>query len=226
MDYVSHGRVRVATALGVVLFAQSFARPGRAQEPGSVPGPAAAVAPAAGAPPVRVEVPPLPDWPDFSKRPAYVGADAIDVHLRSDSPDVAVTLLEETREGWRSICSSPCAAQVDPKDRFGVAGNGLHPSLPFRLESSSTLVASPASGPGFGLTYAGLFCIGHGGIFLATGLALGHDQPGPIFTVLGGVEVAVGIPLALLALYKASTRTSVEVTKGAASMGRPFVWPF
>jgi len=68
--------------------------------------------------------------------------------------------------------------------------------------------------------------MGHGGVFLGTGLALGKDAPGPVFAVLGGIEVAVGVPLALLALWKASTRTTVDVQKGVAGATRPFVWQF
>jgi hypothetical protein len=175
---------------------------------------------------VRVEVPPLPEWPDFSKRPSYSGVDAIQVSVRSDSASEAVTLLEQTKDGWRSVCNSPCVAAVNPGNTFGVAGYGLHPSLPFKLDSSSTVVASPQSGPGFGLTFAGLFCMGHGGVFLGTGLALGKEGPGPIFAVLGGVEVAVGIPLAILAAWKASVRTTVDVKKGIVATGRGLEWQF
>jgi hypothetical protein len=190
-----------------------------AQETGEAP-------PTVAARPTPVEVPPLPEWPDWSTRPSYSGADAIQVVLRSGRTGEDVSLLEQTKEGWRTVCLSPCRAYVDPKDTFGIGGYGLHPSLPFRLDSSSTVVASPESGPGFGLTFAGLFCMGHGGVFLGTGLALGKDPPGQIFAVLGGIEVAVGIPLALLALWKASSRTSVDVKKGIVSEGRPFAWSF
>jgi hypothetical protein len=222
MGYVSHGRSRVATALAVVatVAAGVPARRASAQEATETPPPAVA------AKPLPAEIPPLPEWPDYSKRPAYDGRDAVEVVIASTHRDEPVMLLEQTPAGWRAICTSPCRAQVDPKDTFGIGGYGLHPSLPFRLDGASTITASPESGPGFGLTFAGLFCMGHGGIFLGTGLALGHDGPGPVFAVLGGIEVAVGVPLALLALYKATTRTTLDVKKGVAAAGQPFVWRF
>jgi len=221
MGYVSHGRTRVATALAVVCLVTAGPRVRRASAQETTEPP-----PAVAAPPLPVEIPPLPEWPDYTKRPAYAGPDAVQVVVTSTHRDEPVTLLEQTSQGWRSICTSPCRAQVDPKDTFGIGGYGLHPSLPFRLDGASTIAASPESGPGFGLTFAGLFCMGHGGIFLGTGLALGKDPPGNVFAVLGGIEVAVGVPLALLALWKATTRTTVDVSKGAGSAGRPFVWRF
>jgi hypothetical protein len=209
-----------AVAMAGLVLAGTPARRAQAQET-TEPTP-----PTVSAKPLPVEIPPLPEWPDYSKRPAYGGVDAVQVIVTSTHRDEPVTLLEQTKDGWRAICTSPCRAQVDPRDTFGIGGYGLHPSLPFRLDGASTITASPESGPGFGLTFAGLFCMGHGGIFLGTGLALGKDAPGPVFAVLGGIEVAVGVPLALLALWKATTRTTIDVQKGVATATRPFVWQF
>ena len=145
--------------------------------------------------------PPLPPWPDHNGPPRYTGSDAVELRLRSSSETQPVTLLEETPQGWREVCTSPCRTFVDSKDAFGVAGNGIQPSVPFRLQTASTVVASPVSPPSWLFSYMGIFCLGHGGIFFGTGLALGNTQPGPMFTVFGGAEMAGGLPIAVIALW-------------------------
>jgi hypothetical protein len=142
------------------------------------------------------------------------------VTLRADNPRA---VLQQLQLRWRDICVSPCGVPVDPAGTYRIAGDTIRPSTEFRMP--------PPSGPVLIDTQTGSAFKHGGGLVLAIGGGVSalagvlylvkastisyQSEDGPaarggltgiglIYLAIGGVLMAVGIPLS-----RSSTEVSV-----------------
>jgi hypothetical protein len=198
--------VYLAATFQVVYSQVSFAQapPLRPAVPSPAPG---AAAPYDGSPPQ------LPQPPNSAPPIA-----APVVTLRADNPRA---VLQRFQLRWQDICVTPCGVPVDPAGTYRIAGDTIRPSTEFRMRLPSGPVLIDTQ-TGSALKHSGglVLAIG-GGVSALVGIVYrveasntlpSVDQArkvemnaiGLFYLLIGGVLMAVGIPLSM-----SSTEVSV-----------------
>jgi hypothetical protein len=119
---------------------------GKREPPATVPPPPEAKHDSAHSP-----VGPPPTGPEVKGEQA--GADWVEISLSTDEPGVTlyakeprkVTVGEQVADAWVSRCNAPCNERVDPRLTYRVMGDGILPSVEFRLAPNSGRVALQVS---------------------------------------------------------------------------------
>ena len=140
--------------------------------------------------------------------------------LRSNHPKAR---LQQMQLKWRDVCSVPCGVTVDPNAVYRVGGGTLRPTPTFKMPrpAGEVLVDADVGSNikhwvGFGLGLGGAITAGLGLLYLTAFKSTTTDLSGNrveelntavgiTYLVIGGILMAVGIPL------WAGSNSSVEV---------------
>jgi hypothetical protein len=160
-------------------------------------------------------VPPLPPWPDPANPPGFTGPDSTEVHFESSS--LLPRLLQETPDGWRTLCSSTCTVRVDPSLTFGVAGYQMRSSRPFSIPRNARVdlrVTPRLRSDNYAAGFWAAAAIG--ATFAIIG---GAEYPNPKtqgtalgLLITGGIILPVTLPLSVIWLYRQLRYTKVDIT--------------
>jgi hypothetical protein len=161
-----------------------------------------------------------------------VAATVATVDARADgpapAPDVTVDIVSsddvdlEKQEGssWKSVCKSPCHAQVPADGNYRINGFGIRTSSPFRLQPASTIKLNVETSSSIAHT-TGIVLIVVGGV---GGL-------GPAAAVTGALVIAEFFGVILVCpLVDALSKTSYggclgDIGSGVGTYyGKPYVW--
>jgi hypothetical protein len=145
----------------------------------------------------------------------YQGPDAVHVHIQGNG-----TLLQESTNGWQTVCLIPCSTRVSPEGTYKLGGFMDKDSHPFQFPAGPSLElwAHTASSFDFGHAITGWTLVGLApaplvlGGLLFTGAFESGNAPSTTDRIGGGIAVAGGAALLAFGIYLLSLTPKTTLT--------------